>query len=456
MRNSLSTTTGKGEAAEVISHDVTPLTVNTDAAAYSRIGWLVVLLGVVGFFLWAIFAPLDKGVPVSGNVAKEGNRKTIQYPLVGIVKQILVKDGDVVKAGQTLVRMNDVQPKAQYDVTQVQYLTLQATEARLLAERAGKTAVAYPPTLLEMRNDPQAIAAMSLQDQLIVARQTALRNEMSTYDENIAGLKSQLSGLQASRASKAEQAVIVKEQLENLRDLAKDGYVARSRLLDIERTNLQLSGSIAEDIGNIGRGQRQIAEITMRRSQRMQEYQKDINAQLAEIQRDRQVAGSKLEAERYDLSNVEVKSPVDGIVVGLNVFTNGGVVPAGFRMMDIVPMNDALIVEASLAVNLIDKVKVGLPVELIFSAFNVNKTPHIEGVVSQVSADRAIDEHTGQPYYKIRAKVTPAGAKMIAAHKLDIQPGMPVEMFVKTGERSMMSYLLKPVLDRAKTSMSEE
>lgn len=456
MKNLLTVKRDKVDAADVITHDVTPLTVNTDAGSYSRIGWLVVVLGVVGFLLWAIFAPLDKGVPVSGNVAKESSRKSIQYPLTGIVQQILVKDGDVVKAGQPLVRMNDVQPKAQFDVTHAQYLTLQASEARLLAERAGKTTVTYPATLLELRNDPQAMAAMNLQDQLIVARQMSLRNELATYDENIAGLKSQLTGLQASRDSKKEQVGILKEQLDNMRDLAKDGYIARSRLLDVERTNLQLTGAISEDIGNIGRAQRQIAEISMRRAQRMQEYQKDINSQLTEIQRDRQVTSSKLEAERYDLANVEVKSPVDGIVVGLNVFTNGGVVAAGFRMMDIVPTNDALVVEANLAVNLIDKVKVGLPVELIFSAFNVNKTPHIEGVVSQVSADRALDEHTGQPYYKIRARVTPAGAKMIAAHKLDIQAGMPVEMFVKTGERSMMSYLLKPVFDRAKTSMSEE
>lgn len=129
---------------------------------------------------------------------------------------------------------------------------------------------------------------------------------------------------------------------------------------------------------------------------------------------------------------------------------------SGFHMMDIVPTDDALIVEAQLAVNLIDKVRVGMPVELIFSAFNANKTPHIPGTLIQVSADRAVEERTGQPYYKIRARVTPEGSKLIAAKKLDIQAGMPVEMFVKTGERSMMSYLLKPVFDRSKSSMAED
>ncbi len=456
MKNLLNTKADKGNAADVIAHDVTPLTVNTDASSYSRAGWLIVLIAVCGFFLWAIFAPLDKGVPVSGTVTKESNRKTIQYLSTGTVQEIRVKDGDVVKAGQVLVRMNSVQSKAQFDATESQYLTQQATEARLLAEREGKHTITFPKDLLARGNDARAVSAMSLQSQLLAARQMSVQSELASYDENIAGLKSQLSGLQASRDSKKEQMVFVKEQLDNLRDLAKDGYVARSRLLDAERTSAQLIGGIAEDVGNIGRSQRQIVEIGMRRAQRAQEYQKDINAQLGEIQRDRDVSASKLKAAEFDVANTDVKSPVDGVIVNLNLFTNGGVVGAGSRMMDVVPVNDALVVEANLAINLIDKVKVGMPVELIFSAFNVNKTPHVPGIVTQVSADRTIDEHSGQPFYKIRARVSPAGVKLVAEHKLDIQPGMPVEMFVKTGERSMMSYLLKPVFDRAKTSMTEE
>ncbi len=154
------------------------------------------------------------------------------------------------------------------------------------------------------------------------------------------------------------------------------------------------------------------------------------------------------------MQNAELKAPVAGTVVGLQIFTRGGVIGPGAKLMDIVPADDALIVEGQLPVNLVDKVHVGLPVELIFSAFNANKTPHIPGVVTAVSADRLVDEKSGAPYYRVRAKVTPEGAKMAA--KLDIRPGMPVELFVKTGERTMMSYLLKPLFDRAKTSMTEE
>ncbi|MGZ8321350.1 MAG: HlyD family efflux transporter periplasmic adaptor subunit, partial [Telluria sp.] len=161
-------------------------------------------------------------------------------------------------------------------------------------------------------------------------------------------------------------------------------------------------------------------------------------------------------AADYELGNVDVKSPADGVVVGLAVFTRGGVVQPGFRMMDIVPSGDPLMVEGHLAVNLVDKVHPGLPVDLILSAFNANTTPHIPGEVTHVSADRSVDERSGQPYFKVRVKVTPEGEKMLAKLGLDVQPGMPADLFVKTGERTMMNYLFKPLIDRSKASLSEE
>jgi protease secretion system membrane fusion protein len=446
----------KEAATEVITHDVSPLTVNTDAAAYSRFGWIIVLVGVCGFLLWAIFAPLDKGVPVSGVVVKEGNRKAVQYQAGGIVEAILVKDGDVVKAGQVVVRMNPIQAQAQVDMTSAQYKALLATEARLQAERAGKQTITYPQALMDNRSEPAVAQAMALQEQLLISRQLALRSELSAYDENVAGLNSQMRGLQASRDSKIDQINIVKEQLVSMRELSKDGYVARNRMLDVERSYAQLVGAVAEDNGNIDRAKRQISEIAFRRVQRTQEYQKEVSAQLADVQRDVRIDAGRLNAQSFELGNVHVKAPADGVVVGLAAVSKGSVLPPGFRIMDVVPSADALVVEAQLPINLVDKVKVGMPAELIFSAFNTNTTPHIPGSVIQVSADRTVEERTGAAYYKIRARVSPEGAKMIAAHKLDVQSGMPVEMFVKTGERSMMSYLLKPVFDRAKTSMSEE
>jgi protease secretion system membrane fusion protein len=452
----LNLTKKKDDVTDVITHDVTPLTVNTDAGAYSKLGWWIVLAGVGGFLLWASFAPLDKGVPLSGNVSTEGNRKTIQYQPGGTVQDILVKDGDQVKAGQVLVRMNDVAPRSQVEMNRAQYIIARLTEARLLAESEGRHSFTLPAALNDLKADPRVTEGLALQNQLLASRQQALSSELSSYDENIAGLKEEISGLQASGASIRAQTAILKEQLDNNRDLAKEGYVARSHLLEIERTNAQLAGTLAENIGNIGRAQRQILEASMRRAQRSGEYQKEVRTQLSDAQKEAETLLSRSRSFDFDLASVDVKAPVDGIVVGSAIFTRGGVVAPGFHMMDLVPVNDSLVVEAQVPTNLIDKVHVGLPAELIFSAFNANRTPHIPGEVIQVSADRTVDERTGNSYYKLRARVTPEGAKIIAAKKLDIQSGMPVEMFVKTGERTMMNYLLKPVFDRSKSSMAEE
>ena len=443
-------------ALDVIAHDVAPLTVNTDAGAYSRVGWWIVLAGVGSFLLWALWAPLDKGVPVSATVTKESNRKAVQHLAGGTVDDILVREGDVVKAGQVLVRMNGVQAKSQVDITRAQYFNARATEARLRAELENRKSVALPAALAQFSGDPRVATVMALQNGLLSSRQSALQSELGAVDENIAGLKLQTHGLQESRDSKKQQMAILKEQLDNMRDLAKDGYVARSRLLEIERTYAQTSGMLSEDIGNIGRAQRQVMEMGLRRNQRSQEYQKEVRSTLSDTEREAEALSARMIALDYELANADVRAPVDGTVVGLNIFTRGGVVGAGFRLMDLVPTDDPLIVEGQLAVNLVDKIHAGLPVELIFSAFNANSTPHIPGVVTQVSADRTVDERSGAAYYKMKAKVTPEGAKLIAAKKLDIRSGMPVELFIKTGERTMMSYLLKPLFDRAKTSMSEE
>ncbi|HJV81181.1 HlyD family type I secretion periplasmic adaptor subunit [Noviherbaspirillum sp.] len=437
-------------AAEV----VVPLDINTDPSSYSRIGWLIVLLGVGGFLLWASFAPLDKGVPVSGTVTVSGNRKAIQHLTGGTVEDILVKEGDQVKAGQVLVRMNDVQAKANAEMSRVQYFTARAAEARLIAERDGKKSVSFPAELASAKNDPRVAANIELQNQLFASRQSAIQSDLAATEETIAGLKSQLRGLEESRDAQKAQQKILKEQLDDLRDLVKDGYVARNRVLDLERTYAQVNGAIAENIGNIGRAQRQIQELILRRTQRQQEYQKEVRTQLADVQKEAEALENRLKSLDYDLANAQVKAPVDGTVVGLNVFTRGGVVGSGFRMMDIVPSDDPLIIEGQVPVNLIDKVHADLPVELNFAAFNRNKTPQIPGVVTQVSADRIVDERTGMPYYKMKAKVTPEGKKLLA--NLEVRPGMPVELFIRTGERTMMSYLFKPVIDRAGTALTEE
>ncbi len=444
----------KSPDMDKIALESAALGINTDASGYARWGWAIVVFGVCGSLVWAALAPLDQGVPVSGTVVVSGNRKAVQHLTGGTVSEILVKEGDVVKEGQVLLRLNDLRTKAESEISRIQYFTSRVVEARLLAERDGKAIIEFPKDLEAAKKDPRVEMNIALQTQLFASRKMAIQNELAAVEQSIGGLRSQNQGLTESRENKKMQKKILEDQIEGLKELVKDGFVPLGRLLDLERTLAQINGAIAEDTGNIGRGVRQIAELELRRAQRIQEVQRDVRTQLSDIQKEAGTLDERLKSQDFDRASTEVKAPASGTVVGLNVFTVGGVVSGGFKMMDIVPTNEELVVEGSIPVHLIDKIHSGLKVDFIFPAFNQNTTPHIPGIVANVAPDRLTDERTGQPYYRMKAKVTPKGVQLLAQHK--ILAGMSVEMFVKTGERTMMNYLFKPLMDRAGQALTEE
>ena len=439
-------------------HDIIDATaveiIKTDDRVYTRMGWWIVLGGVGGFLLWAIFAPLDQGVAISGIVEVATNRKEIQYQPGGIVEAILVKEGDTVKAGQVLVRMNDTQTKSQAEMSRTQYSSDLAVEARLEAERDGRTRLQFSPELLAHQGEAPVKDDMALQQQLFGARRSALQNELSAMDENIAGLEQQAAGLELARSSRAQQLQYLTEQIDNMRDLVKEGYVAKSRFLDLQRNQAEVNGIMAEESGRLGYTQRQVAEMKLKKSQRLEDYQKEVHQQLTDVEKEVGMIRHRLASQDFEQRNTEVKSPVDGTVVDLKVFTVGGVVSPGVPMMEVVPSHDALIIEGKIPLELIDKMHPGLEVDMTFPAFNRNTTPHVPGRVTEISADRLTDQKTGQSYYTMRAEVTEKGVRLLG--NLQVRPGMPVEAFIKTGNRTMMSYLLKPLFDRIKTSMSEE
>jgi protease secretion system membrane fusion protein len=441
------------DVTDVVPHELEEPEMNTDSKSLARTGWMIVIFGVVGFLIWASFAPLDQGVPMSGHVVVASSRKVIQHQTGGLVDEILVQDGDVVKEGQPLVKMNSVNASAAAEVARVQLYTAQASEARLMAERDGASSINFNKIQTSGQKDPRVQLNMQMQQQLFNARQSALHSELAAVDEAIRGLEFQLQGLTASMINKKEQQQFLKEQVVNMRDLAKDGYVAKNRLLDAERAFSQVNGNISEDIGQLGRVNSQIAEMKLKKSQRLQEYQKEVRTQLSDFQREAEALANRVKALDFELKNVYINSPVDGTVVNLSVFTKGAVVPGGFKIMEVVPTSDALVVEGQLPVHLIDKVHKGLKVQLIFSAFNSNTTPHLHAVITEISADRTVDERTGAPYYKIRAQVAPEDIKLLST--LHVRPGMPADMVVTTGSRTMMNYILRPLTDRVHIGMIE-
>jgi membrane fusion protein, protease secretion system len=277
---------------------------------------------------------------------------------------------------------------------------------------------------------------------------------MAALRETAAGYSAQLAATNQSRTYKRAEAKALGSQLDGMRQLADEGYAPRTRLHDLERESARLDGELSGQTGASGQLSTQIAEARLRMLQQQDDYMKEVRTQLTDVQRDTEALRSKLDDSDFQLANAEVRSPVDGTVVGVNVFTNGGVVGAGAKLMEVVPSGEPLEAEGELPVNLVDKVKEGLPVEMLFTAFNQNSTPRIPGTLTFISADRLVNDHSGQPYYRVRAKVTPEGMKMLS--HLDVKPGMPVEVFINAGQRSLMSYLLKPIIDRAHSALSED
>ncbi|MFM0142925.1 HlyD family type I secretion periplasmic adaptor subunit [Paraburkholderia sp. RL18-085-BIA-A] len=433
-----------------------PPVVDVDESRYVKLGWTVVLVGVVGSLLWASLAPLSKGTAVQGTVVVAGNRKTIQHPTGGIIRDILVQDGDEVKAGQVLVRMNDVQTRSQAATIWAQYLTELATKARLVAEATNMKDIAFPPELMDRvaAHNEEAEDDVRLQQQLLISRRLALKASIGALLENIAGYRAQLAGQSDSQVQQLAERRTLQDQLAGVRRLAGEGYVPRSKLQDLERQEAALNSDISRQTGSTGQLASQMAEARLHITQLQEDYMKDVRTQLSEVQRDTEALKSRLAESEFELANTEVRSPVDGTVVGVNVFTNGGTVAAGAKLMEVVPSGEPLEVEGQLQVNLIDKVHKDMPVDMMFTAFNQNSTPKIPGMLTFVSADRLVDDHTGAPYYRVRAKVTPQGMKLL--QNLNVKPGMPVEMFVNAGQRSMLSYLLKPIIDRSHTALSED
>lgn len=294
-----------------------------DERRFTRMGWLVVGIGLFGFLAWAAFAPLDKGVASPGSVTVSGNRKTVQAPASGIIKNIAVKDGDKVKAGEVLVQLSQVQAQAQVDSLRDQYYTTLATEGRLLAERDGLSNVTFSPIFAQIKTQPRVAEIIALQTQLFASCRQGLQSEIDGYKQSMDGIRFQLKGLQDSRANKQIQLSSLREQMNSMKQLAADGYLPRNRYLEVQRQFAEVNSSIDETVGRIGQLQKQLQESQQRIDQRFADYQREVRTQLAQTQMDASEFRNKLQMADFDLGNTAITSPVDGTVVGLNIFTQG-------------------------------------------------------------------------------------------------------------------------------------
>ncbi|ACZ76911.1 HlyD family type I secretion periplasmic adaptor subunit [Dickeya zeae] len=419
-----------------------------------RLGWWLVFVGFGGFLLWALLAPLDKGVAVQGNVVVSGNRKVIQHMQGGIVERIQVKEGDRVAAGQVLLTLNAVDARTTSEGLGSQYDQLIAREARLLAEQRNQPSLVATPRLVEARQRPEMAGIIALQENLLYSRQQALKLETEGVRASIEGMETSLGALQKVITSKQSEQAVLSQQLQGLRPLAAENYVPRNKMLEMERLFAQVSGELAQTGGDAGRIRRDIQQQKLRIAQRQQEYDREVSSELSDVQSKLNEVISQREKADFNLANVQVRAPVAGTVVDMKVFTEGGVIAAGQVMMEIVPEDQPLLVDGRIPVEMVDKVWAGLPVELQFTAFSQSTTPRVPGTVTLLSADRLVDEKDGMPYYSLRIQVSEEGKRTL--HGLEIKPGMPVQGFVRTGERSFINYLFKPLMDRMHLALTEE
>lgn len=425
-----------------------------DTGRPGRMGLWVLAIGFGGFLLWASLAPLDEGVPASGIVAIDTKRKAVQHLNGGIVKEVLVREGDEVQEGQLLIRLDSAVAKANYEAVRQRYLGLRAMQGRLLAEQGNLASISFHPDLQAAGSDPLIRQQMQNQEQLFMTRRSLLRSDLQSIEESIQGQEGLLQAYDGMLASRKSQLSLINEELGNLRGLVKEGYAPRNRQLEMERMVADSSTAIADLQGNTIRARRAIGELRQRALSRQQEYRKEVETSLADVSREVLADNEKLHSVTDDLARTEIKAPAFGQVVALAIQTVGGVISPGQKLMDIVPKDASLLLEAHVAPHLIDRVHSDLPVDVRFSSFAHSPQLVVGGKVVSISGDLLTEPQTNVSYYLARVQVTADGLKKLGSRQL--QPGMPVEVIFKTGERSMLTYLLHPLTKRLAASMTEE
>lgn len=408
--------------------DVKDLGKHTDTNAPIRLGFWVLVVGFGGFLLWSALAPLDEGVAAQASVSIETRRKTIQHLSGGVVRQVLVKEGQWVKEGEVLVELDESVSKANYQAVRQNYMGQRATESRLLAELHGLPAIVFHPDLVKASSDPLVQQHMQTQRELFKSRRAS--NVASSL-----GISTMLENRQA-------QAVLQAQQLNAIKELAAEGYAPRNQVLQMEQAQAELRAVVAD--------------LNASQSRVRQEYLKEVSTQLADVRREVQSGQEKLIAVTEDLARTQLRSPVEGQVVGLTLGSTGGVVTPGQRLMDIVPKGESLMVDAKVPPHVIDKVYAGEAVEVRFSTFANSPQLVLDGRLMSVSSD-VITEQTAMgnmSYYLARIEITPQGIKQLG--KRVMQPGMPAEVLIKTGERSVLTYLMHPLTKRLASAMKEE
>jgi HlyD family secretion protein len=418
------------------------------------VGLSVVILLAGGLGGWASTAQISGALIAPGSIVVESNVKKVQHPTGGVVGEVRAHDGDLVKAGDIVVRLDDTVTKANLAIVTKNLDGLWARGARLEAEQRGLDKITFPPMLTNRGDDPDVKAVMASETKLFDVRVNGRTGQKAQLRERITQLNEEIAGLAAQEKAKDQEIELVQKELGGVSELYDKHLVQLSRLTTLQRDAARLSGERAQYVASRAQARGKITETELQIIQVDKDMISDVSKDLRETNdKIGEFIERKVTAEDQ-LRRVDIRAPQDGMVLQSSVHTVGGVITAGDAVMLIVPQADDLQVEAKVNPQDIDKLQVGQKTLLRLSAFNQRTTPELNGVVTRVSPDVTTDQRTGQSYYTIRVSMPPEEVARLGDVKMI--PGMPVEAFVQTGERTMLSYLIKPLSDQLMRAFREK
>lgn len=426
------------------------LTSGFSSARRIGLGVAFVVFGIFG--VWALTAPIDGASHAPGTVTARSSNKSIQHLEGGIIAEILAENGDRVEAGDPLIRLDDTQARAELGMANVQIAANQAMEARLQAERDGLDQIEFE-TDIETASANE-IAEMLSQREIFAARREALEGQISVLEQRIEQMRSRLVGMRSMRESREALVQSHGEELEEVRGLLAEGFSDINRMRDVERRYNTLRGELAELESNITSTEIQIGETESEIRQVRNEFYAEVVTELGRVRSELKDLRERRTALRDVVRRKLVVAPDAGVVNGLDLHTVGGVIPAGEEIGQIVPSSDELIIEARVSPIDIDRVSVGQSASVRFSALNAQSTPRLTGNVINVSADAFTDQQSGNRYYQARIDVNPDSLEGFG--DLPLVPGMPADVFINSGERTLMQYLLKPLTTTMSRSFIED
>lgn len=417
-------------------------------------GFSVILLtfGVLGG--WSALAPLDSAVVSPGVVTTESNRKTVQHFEGGIIRDILVKEGEHVERGQKLFRLDETQARAGVEINRNQFLQGKAREARLLAELTDADAITFPKDLTDEKDKNPAIAQI-IADQVrqFEERKGSLNGQISILRSRRDQLRTEIEGVDRERAGMEQQVSFLDDELAGLRTLYEKGLQPKSRLLALEREKSRLEGGIGRSIADRAKAENGIGEAELQIQQLRQKRQEDIGTELVDVREKSADLSQRLAVARDVLRRLDVLAPTDGTVQNLRVFTQGAVIRAGEPLLDIVPANDDLIIQAHISPLDVNNIEVDKVAEVRFPSFHSRTIPIINGKITSLSRDRLVDEATKQPYFLALIVVD---KQSIAPEFRDkMTPGLNAEVVVPTGERTVFRYLVEPLTNTLRSTFRE-